>query len=180
MIIAEPSLGMLNLLGDRAAALVAQDQAELRPIFHDRIEAATSGAPRCDVLFLYCDLDGQVRVLPELIPLRDLVRQAGARVVVLASELPKSILNPQFSKVIGPASDWPANVAFTLDRKGDAFSRFFRELFSLMLAGTNMLNAWVELVPQVPNQPNDGPVMIMVPEIGHLAFALKRPSLRLV
>jgi len=180
MIIGQPSLGMLNLLGDRAAGFVAQDRNALTPIFLDRVEVAANGVPRCDVLFLYCDLDRQVLVLPELLPLRNLIKQAGARIAVLASELPKEILNPQFSNAIGPASDWPANVTFTLDRKGDAFGQFFRNLFSLMFGGTNMFDAWVKLAPQVPNQPNDGPVMIMVPEIGQLAFAPKQSKLRLV
>jgi hypothetical protein len=180
MIIAAPSLGMLNLLGDTAVPLLAQDRADLKPVFGERIEAATTAAPHCDVLFLYCDVDRQVQVLPLLLPLRDLIRQAGARIAVIASELQRGVLNPQFSKVIGPPSDWPANVAFTLERKGDEFGRFFRKLFSLMLAGTNMMSAWVELAPQVPNQPSNGPVMIMVPEIGQLAFGPPKPALRLV
>lgn len=180
MIIAEPSLGMLNLLGERAVAFVVQDRADLAPFFHDKIETSTNDVPRCEVLFLYCDLDREVRVLPELLSLRDLIRRGTARFVVLASELPKGIINPQFSKVIGPASDWPANAVITLERKGDAFGRFFRELFTLMFGGTDMIDAWVKLAPQVPSQQSDGPVMIMVPEIGQLAFASKQPKLRLV
>ena len=176
-VIQNPTLGLLNFLGERAAALVEQDRLDLTPIFQQRIEMATRPVPRCDVLFLYCKLDAQARVVAPFLTLRELVRRAGARIAVVASDIPKEdIANPHFATALGGNNTWPANIAITLDRGGAPFGRVFVRLFSMMLDGTDMLTAWVTIVPQIPNQPSDPPVMFMVPEAGAIAFGPLAPA----
>jgi hypothetical protein len=176
-VIPHPSLGLLNLLGEPAAALVEQDRRDLTPIFKERIEMATQPAPRCDVLFLYCNLDAQARVVAPFLTLRELIRRAGARIAVVASDIPKQdIANPHFAATLGANNTWPANIAITLDRGGAYFGRFFVRLFSMMQDGTDMLTAWVEIAPQGPDQPSDPPVMFMVPEAGAIAFGPQAPA----
>jgi hypothetical protein len=176
IVIPHPSLGLLNLLGEPAAALAEQDRLDLTPIFKDRIEMTTRPVPRCDVLFLYCNLDAQARVVAPFLTLRELIRRAEARIAVVASDIPKEdIANPRFATMLGANNTWPANIAITLDRGGAHFGRFFVRLFSMMQDGTDMLSAWVAIVPQVPNQPSDPPVMFMVPEAGAIAFGPQAP-----
>lgn len=175
-VIQNPSLGLLNLLGEPAAALAEQDRLDLTPIFGERIEAATQPSPRCDVLFLYCKLDAQARVVAPFLTLREVIRRAGARIAVVASDIPKEdIANPHFATILGANNTWPANIAITLDRGGAYFGRFFVRLFSMMQDGKDMLSAWVEIAPQVPNQPSDPPVMFMVPEAGAITFGPQAP-----
>jgi hypothetical protein len=175
-VIPHPSLGLLNLLGEPAAALAEQDRLDLTPIFGERIEMASQPVPRCDVLFLYCNLDAQARVVAPFLTLRDLIRRAGARIAVVASNIPKEdIANPRFATVLGANNTCPANIAITLDR-GAHFGRFFVQLFSMMQGGTDMLSAWVEIAPQGPDQPSDLPVMFMVPEAGAIAFGPQSPT----
>jgi hypothetical protein len=174
-VIPHPSLGLLNLLGEPVAALAERDRLDLTPIFGERIEMASQPVPRCDVLFLYCNLDAQACVVAPFLTLRELIRRAGARIAVVASNIPKEdIANPRFATVLGANNTWPANIAITLDR-GAHFGRFFVQLFSMMQGGTDMLSAWVEIAPQGPDQSSDLPVMFMVPEAGAIAFEPQSP-----
>jgi hypothetical protein len=158
---------MWNLVGEAANELVARDRADLGPLFHDNVQIGTRDAPKCDVLFLYCALDASGRVSGQPFSMRDAIKAAGARIAVLASEIPAESMP---DSDLSAGSDWRANIVITLDRNGEHFGRFFKELFSQMQAGVSMLMAWVELAPQGPVQGNDLPVTICLPEAGHIAF----------
>lgn len=162
-----PSIGFLNLQGEAGSALVESDKSVLSSLFSTAAVSVTV-PPRCEVLFLYCALDEEGRVLGSRETIRQLVESAGALVAVVASENPGEV----YVKALGRRGTWRANIALVMDRRGEKFARFFRRLFESMYAGKSMLLAWVELAPQVPGQEHpEAPGTIMAAEAGHLTFA---------
>jgi hypothetical protein len=175
LIIENPSLGFVNLFGPAANDLIALDRADLSAVFENNVHVAQKELPKCNVLFAYCNLETSGRVAGFSFTFRDLLPLAGAHIGVLASELEPSLLsNPEFAKSLSTKHGWPANVVITLNRNGDYFGRFFRELFSQMKAGIGMPMAWVTLAPQGPHQRTDIPGTICLMEAGHIAFGLKK------
>jgi hypothetical protein len=164
--LSSPKVGILDLGGEDTKQLVKSDTSFLRPLF-DEVQAAESTAPKCDVLFLYAKLTAEGAVLGSTRSLREIIRDSGAKVVVVA------IAN-QSGPYIKAGKQQPygrANLVMTLNRRGDNFGRFFEALFSRMKEGRSMSAAWVELNPQVPgSQQADCPEMIFACEIGALAF----------
>lgn len=143
--IIEPTIGFLNVGGDSFVPLVEQDRTALGPLF-SKIEMATGyQIPKCSVLFIYADVapDGSLG-LGGNITLRHLAERAGALIAVLASNN-SAEQTVAATKFPGPKR---ANLVWTIDRKGEAFSRFFKELFTRMKAGTTMPRAWVAIFPQ--------------------------------
>ena len=59
----------------------------------------------------------------------------------------------------------PANLVFTLDRKGPAFAAFFTVLFESMRDAEDMLQAWVELAPQAQMETNNNPELYCCPRV---------------
>jgi hypothetical protein len=172
-IIRDPVLGLLNLLGPAGDDLLGRDQKDIGPLFARNV-ISTRDIPRCDVLFLYCDLDDLARVVATGSSLREVVRAAGARVAVVASEIASERANEQFGAALGAANGWPANVVVTYARKGDGFGRFFADLFSRMQTGLGMLAAWVSIAPQIPGSSRKGdPEMVMLPDLD-IAFGPPR------
>ena len=164
--IANPTIGFLNLQGSSGTALAAADQRVLSPLFKAS-HASTDMVPSCEVLFLYCTLDAQGKILGNAKSIRDLIKNAGAYVAVVASEnSPDSYI-----KAMGTRNDWHANIALVIDRKADKLALFFRRLFEAMFKGRSMLMVWVELAPQIPGQDHpDAPGTIMAAEAGHVTF----------
>ena len=176
-VIENPSLAFMNLMGGDGRTLVEQDRAALAPAFATDIQVAEDSTPKCDVLFFYGALDASTRVTGFPFFFRDLVRAAGARIAVLASESPPTLVsNPQFARALGAIGDWPANIVITTHRNGENFGRFFRSMFSQMQAGVSMPMAWVALAPQGPMQPSDVPGTICLMEAGHVAFGARSGS----
>lgn len=174
-VIANPTLGFVNLLGTAGADLLERDRTALAGVFQNNIVIADKKLPACNVLFLYCTLEASARVAGHNFSFRDLIKGAGAHVAVIASELPPDLLsNPDFGKALSGSRDWPANIVITLSRNGDHFGRFFQKLFSQMRAGVSMPMAWVRLAPQGPQQPKDIPGTICLMEAGHIAFGAKQ------
>jgi hypothetical protein len=174
-IIAKPVLGMWNLIGDAAGDLLARDRAELGPLFPNSVQVGAQSAPKCNVLFLYCALDASARISGHPTSMRDVIKAAGAHIAVLAADIPGALLsNREFGQSLSARSDWPANIVITLNRNGEHFGRFFRELFSQMQAGVTMPMAWVELAPQGPHQRSDIPGTICLMEAGHIAFGPRK------
>ena len=162
-----PSIGFLNLQGEAGSALVESDKSVLSSLFSTAAVSVTV-PPRCEVLFLYCSLDEEGKILGSQATIRQLVECAGALVAVVASENPGEV----YVKSLGHRGTWRSNIALVMDRRGDKFARFFRQLFESMYAGKSMLLAWVELAPQIPGREHpDAPGTIMAAEAGHLTFA---------
>lgn len=165
-VLSSPSVGLLDLGGDQARTLVESDVRFLTPLFA-KVRVLDALAPTCDVLFLYVRLTADGEVLGSDRGLREIIRDCGAKVVIVASTNPvEHYIKAGKQKPYGQA-----NLVMTLDRRGDAFPRFFTALFSKMKAGLAMPSAWVESNPQVPGlEQFNCPGTIFACEIGPLSF----------
>jgi hypothetical protein len=164
--ISNPTIGFLNLQGTSGAELAGADRRVLGSLFANVRESA-SEVPRCDVLFIYCTIHPDGSVVGSLQPVREVIKNAGAYVAVVAAENPPEA----YVKGLGKKGDWSANIVMTLDRKDPKFSEFFARLFESMFNGRSMLLTWVQLAPQMPGREHpDAPGTIMAAEAGHLAF----------
>lgn len=161
----DPAIGFLNLLGDEADDLLAHDSRILSPMF-SACDISTHTPPSCQVLFVYAVLDDAGRIVASQSSLRELIKEAGAYIAVVGSENGVE----SCSKVMETRSDWNANLVLCVDRDGDKFAAYFRDLFSAMFQGKSMLTAWVELSPQSAEGLPDGPTLGMAAQAGHIVF----------
>jgi hypothetical protein len=164
----DPTLGFLNVGGDGFVPLIEADRTALSPLFSNVETAAGYQIPKCSVLFIYADVepDGSIG-LGSNVTIRHLAERAGASIAVLASSN-SSEHTIAASKLPGPKR---ANLVWTLDRKGEAFSRFFKELFTRMKAGKSMPRAWNALAPQYRHDAHhELPVTICQIEAGQVRF----------
>jgi hypothetical protein len=164
--IQSPTIGFLDLTAGEASNEIAADRAAISNLFSSS-EDSSSEPPRCNVLFLYCRLepDGSVRGSNRNV--REIIRDSGAAVVVLASE------NSVDSYIAGTKKQryGQANLVMALNRRGDVFPKFFERLFAEMKRGVSMPVAWVKLAPQIPGVDHaDCPGTIFSCEAGQLAF----------
>jgi hypothetical protein len=164
--IVSPRFGILDFSDGTAAALIEEDTNALRDILGVPDESA-SRVPLCDVLFIYGKLDGSGAFEGRDLGLREIIRDSGATVAVVASEnASESYIKAAPRKPYGDA-----NLVMTLSRRGVKFPDFFRSLFSRMNAGTPMPIAWVALAPQIPNHEHSTcPDTIFACEVGQVAF----------
>ena len=164
--IKNPRLGILDLTAGDGVAMIAADKAALQDVFLSR-EESSRDVPQCDVLFLYANLSEEGRVEGYARGLREIIRDSGAKVAVVASEN-----NEQSCTKAGERKPYgQANLVITFSRRGDAFPRFFGELFSKMKRGASMPSAWVQLAPQIPtNEHPDCPSTIFLCEVGQVRF----------
>jgi hypothetical protein len=167
-VITNPTIGFFNVGGELFAPLIAEDRSALGLLF-SKLEIGTGyEIPKCNVLFVYADIasDGSLAVGKQL-TIRHLADKAGASIVVLASSNPadRSIAA---SKLPGPNR---ANLVWTLNRRGDSFCRFFKELFTQMKAGKSMPIAWNVIAPQYKSEKHaDLPETICQMEAGQVRF----------
>jgi hypothetical protein len=151
---------MLDLTDGKSDAIVSEDRATLADFFSS-VESSTNVVPKCDVLFLYATLGEGGALVGTDRYLRVTIRESGAKIVVVASENS----DPKPSK--RSPDDARANLVITLQRNGDKFARFFRELFTRMKNGQTMPMAWVRIVPQGPSPKHDDcPATIFLMEGG--------------
>jgi hypothetical protein len=164
-VLKDPKVGLLNLAPEHTVTIAKADAAWLSRLFKS-VAASTSVIPRCDVLFLYANLAPDGVVIGAELGLREIIRESGARIVVVASEnRAESYIKAGAQRPYGRA-----NLVMTLNRRGAAFEQFFQALFSKMQTGESMPVAWVKLSPQVPGKDFGGPETIFACEIGSLAF----------
>lgn len=163
--IASPKIGILNLIGERASQLISEDKV----FFHlfSSVSKSNDNAPICDVLILYADIASNGSIQNSNNNLREIIRNSGAKVVLVASE-------NKGENYIAAAADTGfgrANLVMTLERKGQKFPNFFKLLFSEMMRGTTMPIAWVKLAPQIPgHEHQDCPETIFSCEAGQVRF----------
>ncbi len=118
-VIRAPSLGVLDLQGEAARAVVDEDREALGSLFSSAAQS-DGEVPRCDVLLVYCAIGGDGHRGSER-GLRELIRDSGAQVVVVGSpNEPEAYFAAADQKGYGHA-----NLVMTLDRKGGAFPGFF-------------------------------------------------------
>jgi len=166
VVVRSPRLGVLNLVGDEAASLVAADLKALTPLFGKAVQS-TKETPACDVLFLYARVFDSGVVDGSDGGIREIIRDSGATVVVVATE------NSGDAYIAG-APNRPygkANLVMTLQRNGKSFQTFFCRLFKMMFSGETMPVAWVKLAPQIPgHERTDTPGTIFAAEAGQVSF----------
>ena len=165
-IVERPRWGIANFLGDSGQHYVDEDIASLAMTLGPPTRR-DADVPRCEVLFLYAHLLSNGSVENSTRGLRELIRDSGALVVVVASEnTPDAYIAAAAPKAYGSA-----NLVMTLARKGKGFGEFFTGLFTRMRAGVSMPVAWVQLAPQLEALQNPAfPESIFACELGQLAF----------
>jgi len=164
--IQSPRLGFLNLKGAAGEPALAEDKSAIASMF-SAVQESSTAPPLSDVLFIYCDIGADGRISGSSAGLRDMIRDSGARVVVVASENPSEGYIASAKKT----GYGHANLVLTLDRRGAVFSAFFSRLFAQMMKGTSMPMAWVKLAPQIPGHDQaDCPGAIFSAEAGQIAF----------
>jgi hypothetical protein len=166
-----PVLGVLRLDAAAGRLWKTEDAPTLALLFNE-VRESDRDIPRCDVLFIYGTLDAAGRFGGRNLALRDIIRDAGAKVVVVASPNP----GPHYIAAAPKTGYGMANLVMVLDRKGSAFPSFFRQLFSSMFEGVPMPEAWTRMAPQVRGAPHPGlPDSIFACELGPLTFEHAAP-----
>jgi hypothetical protein len=161
-----PRLGSLCLSPSAGLLWANQDRQLLTPLFGDVRESRTT-PPSCDVLLIYGKIDDKGRFPGTELGLREIIRDSGAKIVVVASENP----GPNYV-VAGKRTGYGlANLVMTLDRKGNALPTFLVRLFTAMQQGVPMPKAWVSLAPQSARAPHANlPETIFACELGDVAL----------
>ena len=166
LVIESPKLGFLNLKGTAGEQLLAEDKAAFGAMFAG-IQESSALPPQCDVLFVYCDVKRDGSVSGTEGGVRDIIRDSGARIVVVASANEIG----SYAATTKAATYGQANLVMTLDRRGARFPAFYSRLFSEMMNGTTMPVAWVKFAPQIPGKDHpDSPEGVFVCELGQIAF----------
>jgi hypothetical protein len=166
LVIHSPRFGVLNLMGTEGTGLIAEDLKALTPIF-GKAAQSTDTSPACDVLFIYARIKNSGAVDGSKGGLREIVRDSGASVVVVAIE------NSVDAYIAGaPKKPYGStNLVMTLERRGTRFPMFFARLFKMMFAGETMPVAWAKLAPQIPGaEQEDTPGTIFAAEAGQVTF----------
>ncbi|HKD15491.1 MAG TPA: hypothetical protein VKE71_13230 [Candidatus Angelobacter sp.] len=166
LVIESPRIGFFNLLDPCAEGIVKEDVAALAPMFASA-EERTDQPPNCSVLLLYAHIHRDGSIAGYHAGLRDIIRDAGAAIAIVAFEN----LAESYRAASKRTSYGQANLVLTLSRNGDAFARFYKELFSQMYAGATMPRAWFNLAPQIPGLKHEGlPGSYCLLEVGHIVF----------
>ncbi|HEY5731436.1 MAG TPA: hypothetical protein VIS72_15410 [Anaerolineales bacterium] len=165
-ILESPTLGIYNLSGSVSAQIIEEDIKSFGHIFSSVIES-TNAPPTWNVLFLYCYIEPDGGVHESHLGLREIIRVSGALIVVVASENPAE----NYEAAAKDTGYGYANLAMTLDRKGDKFPIFYQRLFTEMKQGVSMPVAWNKLAPQIPGVDHiDSPDGFGVWGAGQVAF----------
>lgn len=168
-----PRLGILDLSRGRDTAMAAADRALLEPIF-DCVTQSADDIPACDVLFIYCALNEDGAVVGAKVRLPKILSKSGAIIAVVASENSATAYEAAMKDPLGQTVI-SENLVLTLNRRGDAFGRFFHRLFTLMRDGKSMPVAWVKVAPQHPGQDQpENPDTIFVAAAGQVGFEKRK------
>jgi len=162
------TLGMLDLSGGTAGALMAVDRAALAPLFRRVSESADAPPEHAAARVL---LDRLRRGHPQLA-----TEPAGDHPGLGRAGGDRGHAQPGPEGYTAAANRRKplarANLVMTLDRRGDAFAHFFQHLITDMKQGTSMPRAWVKLAPQAQRAPHvDCPDTIFACELAPLAFS---------
>jgi hypothetical protein len=162
-----PRLGSLSLSPSAARLWANHDRRALSPLFA-KVEESQTNAPACDVLLIYGELDEKGRFRNAKLGLREIIRDSGAKIVVVASENPAS----HYIAAGRRTGYGLANLVMTLDRKGDALPTFLVRLFTEMQRGIPMPKAWAALAPQSKDASHAGlPDTIFACELGDVSLS---------
>ncbi len=160
------AVALWNLSGSAMDALIDEDRTVLDAIFTKVLVYSAHEVPQAMVVFAYTGLndEGTLADFPEY-SVKEVAQATHARLFVVAAENSATSVRGAVERK-GPK----VTTVFALDRKGNAFGRFFGELFADMLSGTPILSAWVKLAPQTPDADTWAPATILVAEGGNWQF----------
>jgi len=144
LVIRDPKIGFLNLLGEEGERLLAEDRPALAPLFASVEERSDLPPPVCDVLLVYCDLGRAGNILGTEVGLRRLLQRARARILILGSD------NKSESCIAAAqeAGQSGANLVLTMARNGAELPELLAQLFTAMKSGTPMPAAYNQLAPR--------------------------------
>lgn len=142
-VIHSPRLGILNLIGDDAQPLIAEDQAALEGFFSS-VEISEKIPPVCDTLLIYAKIEQGGKIRSSEDSFREIIMQSMASIVIVATENE----GKDYTEAIKKTGYGQANFVVTLKRNGKAFTNFFSQIFRQMHEGISMPRAWVRLAPQ--------------------------------
>jgi hypothetical protein len=166
LVIHNPKIGFLNLMGAQGRSLVQEDMTALKPLFSTCLQSG-GDVPICDVLMIYAVIETNGVLQNSSHSLREIIHKSHAPIVVVATE------NGGQSYIAAgkrPGSG-KANLVMTLKRNGQIFPSFFKELFGMMHRGVTMPMAWVKLAPQIPGlEHKNVPGTICAMEVTHVLF----------
>ena len=166
----QPKLGILRLDGAASERIATEDRAAIERFFAE-VRESTADVPKCDVLFVYASIGADGKVAGTSGNLRDVIRDSGAKVVVVATDHPIE----NYIASTPQSGHGAANLVMTLDRKGELFAPFYVDLFGRMSRGTPMPVAWVEIAPQIPGIVHEGgPESVCSVEVGQVTFKLDK------
>ena len=164
--IENPILGLLDLSNGLSASDVDSDREILSELFSNVVQGSAQ-TPKCDVLLIYCQIEPDGRIRGSQRGLRDLIRESGAPVVVVAS----ANTHEGYIAAAKKIGYGYANLVMTHDRKGDGFGPYFYQLFSTMKQGISMPVAWGRRAAPIPGKEQPAvPAVIFVCEAGQIAF----------
>lgn len=168
VIIASPTLGVLDLTNGLDAGIAADDAKSLSDLFSG-VMMSTDQPPICTVLLIYCSISSDGHIADSSLGLREIIRDSQAPVVVVASENTGDayVATAKERKPYGQA-----NLVLTISRRERSLTQFLYRLFSQMKRGVSMPVAWVELAPQYSGAPEHKhlPDTIFGCERGQIAF----------
>ena len=166
LVIQNPKIGFLNLIGASARPQVDEDVAALKPLFSVCLES-DGDAPICDVLMIYATIEADGVIQNAAHSLREIIHNSHAPIAVVATE--NSVQS--YMAAGKSARSGKANLVMTLKRNGQIFPEFFKQLFGMMHNGVTMPMAWVKLAPQVSGTEHDNvPETICAMEVTHVLF----------
>jgi hypothetical protein len=166
LVIQNPKIGFLNLIGASARPLVDEDVTALKPLFSGCLES-DGDTPICDVLMIYAAIEADGVIQNASHSLREIIHKSQAPIVVVATE---NGVQSYIAACKSPGAG-KANLVMTLKRNGQIFPGFFKELFGMMRHGVTMPMAWAKLAPQIPGRENDNvPGTICAMEVTHVVF----------
>ncbi|HEY2393697.1 MAG TPA: hypothetical protein VGK22_21165 [Candidatus Angelobacter sp.] len=166
LVIQNPKIGFLNLIGASASPLVHEDATTLKPLF-SRCLKSDGDVPICDVLMIYATIKSDGVIQNTAHSLREIITKSRAPIVVIATE--NSV--ESYKAVLKDPGAGRANLVMTMTRNGQIFPNFFKELFGMMHHGITMPMAWVKLAPQIPGREQDNaPRTVCAMEVTHVLF----------
>lgn len=143
IVIRNPVLGAINLEGLGVEDTVEKDLEILGPYFAD-VRRSDDVPPLCDVLLLYGELNSSGALKNSAKPAHEIVREAGASIVIFAINNPLDNYSPMMKGSLGPVT-----LIVTLDRRQWRFASYLARLFEQMKNdGVPLQRAWVNIAPQ--------------------------------
>jgi hypothetical protein len=110
-----------------------------------------------DIAHLFIDIDADGTLEGQPIPqVMKQLEQRGAKLVLFADNGPAK--NPTKGFHADNTRGIRVNFVVTIDRRGERFRKFFKDLFTLMANGESLFMAWVKIAPQA-----EGPWMDDLP-----------------